>query len=160
VKEAFVETKDRTNTLIVLVCALGLTAFIAILVAVSRPEASDHSSTEILAISTLRTMASAQSIFADRYDRFATLGELANAQLIDQNLAKAVSPETARSGYCYKLTAKGDMWSVLAMPAEPGVSGTRSFYIDGTGILREAPCMSTTDVPATVASSVLEMLEK
>ena len=49
------DAESRTNILIVLVCILGVTAFVAILVAVSRPEPDDSLSSEMLAATTLRT---------------------------------------------------------------------------------------------------------
>jgi predicted RNA-binding Zn-ribbon protein involved in translation (DUF1610 family) len=113
---------------------------------------------EASAISVLRTLSSAQELYCTRYGYYATLPQLANANMIDTVLANATTPQRAKYGYYFQLTlvfkAAGVSvtqtgWQCTALPAEPGVTGTRSFFIDETGVIYFAPCESSSDPPAS-----------
>lgn len=57
-------------------------------------------------------------------------------QLIE---AKTVSKDTIEGcGYKFDMTVTGDKFEVFAVPSEYGKTGTRSFFIDQTGVLRGA----------------------
>lgn len=110
---------------------------------------------EASAIANLRTFSAAEMLFNRRFGRYVTLGQLANTGYIDGSLAVATSRRRAKSGYYFTLTAGANTWSCTAMPAVPGKTGTRSFYIDQTGAIRYADCKSNTDPPANANSKLL-----
>jgi hypothetical protein len=92
-------------------------------------------SNEPRAIATLRTMAYAQDQYSQKWERYGELAELASAGLIMKYLAEATSPGKAESGYYYLLKLTEDGWTAVALPAEPGKSGSRAFRIAEDGII-------------------------
>jgi hypothetical protein len=101
---------------------------------------------EASAISALRTLSSAQELFNARYGRYApTLAALGNAGMIDQILAGATTPAMAKSGYFFQLRLTQTGWECSTMPATPGVTGTRSFYINEDGVIYWRECMDEYD---------------
>lgn len=133
--------------LILIILAL-LIAFILLAVIVPGLIERPNYANEASAISALRTLSSAEELFNCRFGRYATLGQLAGTGMIDPVLARATSPWSTKSGYYFTLTVGGNGWSCLAMPAEPGKTGTRSFFIDTSGVIYFAPCKSENDLPA------------
>ena len=116
-------------------------AIIAIIAAVAIPNLlrARQSANEASAISSLRTLVSAQAMFYqdDRegdgaYDYADSLTELEHADMIDNVLGTG-----RKSGYCFILFSHvSSTWHAHAEPALPGETGSRAFYIDETGILR------------------------
>lgn len=105
---------------------------------------------EAMAISVLRTLSSAQELFNTRYGRYASnLAALGNANMIDQVLAGAIMPQRAKSGYFFLFKSTQTGWQCAAMPAEPGKTGSRSFYIRQDGVVYHTPCNSEDDPPAS-----------
>ena len=101
----------------------------------------------------LGVIANAEQSYKSRWDRYGSLKEIFE----DPDhipLREATSPERARFGYYYVLTSSKDNWSCVAMPAKPGETGKRSFYIDETRFIRSAPCKNDSDPPASSASAV------
>jgi len=66
------------------------------------------------------------------------------------NLIAILKGREAYRGYNFKLELgeDGKSWSCTAAPVEPGVTGTRSFYVDQNSVVRQAPCRSKDDPPA------------
>lgn len=94
----------------------------------------------------------AQKRHFTEHGRYGILRELREAGLIDERAAPGMG-----SGYLWEIRSYGsDRWSVVAWPQEPGETGSRSFYIDQTGILRWAQCESKNDPLANKNSKPIE----
>lgn len=87
---------------------------------------------EASAISALRTINSAQEMYHARLGRFGTVSDLTTAGYLDTSF------DTGRSGYVFSDEAAPDRatWSITAIPANPGTTGDRHFYIDSSGVIR------------------------
>jgi hypothetical protein len=127
-----------------------------IIFAIVIPNLDSRASNPAAAISTLRTLSSAQELYNTRWKRYANLAELYRANMIGELLGKATNPEHAKSGYYFRMSLTEDSWSCVAIPVYPGSSGGRSFFIDETGEIREEPCMSKNDPRANKKSPTLE----
>ncbi len=105
---------------------------------------------EAAAHASLRVIATAQEQFRRRSQSgmYGLLEELGRQDLIVGELAAASVPERARNGYYYKLTPGEFDWSCTALPAQPGVTGDYSYYVDQSGIIRRALCRNVGDEPA------------
>ena len=112
--------------------------------------ASRRAANEASAQSSMRTLHAAEATYqATRgAGKFGTLSELAADNLIDQRLAAGT-----KNGYKFTVELTTDEmnypgFSVVARPVTEGVtgSGTRSFYIDETGVIR---ARNNTGGPAT-----------
>lgn len=128
------------------------------LVSIGFKPASGMSANEASATSILRTINTAEVVFAATYERGFTeglnrLGEpssgqstIDNADLLDPVLAGRVqggsNVEITRNGYRFTYTPGStefgsiDRYSLTARPLQYGVTGTRSFYTDETAVLR------------------------
>ena len=114
-------------------------AIIAIVVAISIPNllsARKHGN-EISAISSLRTVGSAQAIYHDRSTDsvFGSLTDLTNAGLLGETLGSgskqgyefAATPSSTSPEYIYEVTAN---------PRVPQQTGDRYFYVNQDGVIR------------------------
>jgi hypothetical protein len=112
---------------------------------------------EAAAHASLRVIATAQAQYRRRSEkgRYCSLEELGRQDLIIGELAAASTPERARNGYYCKLTPGEFDWSCTALPAQPGVSGDYSYYVDQSGTIRRAPCKNASDKPAGPESAAL-----
>jgi len=138
--------------------SMGIAAFIVLIYffAIYQSAASIRKVNEASAISALRTMSSAQELYNTRYGSYATsMAAIANSNMIDIVLANATTPQSAKSGYYFSLTTASGGWQCVAKPAQPGTTGARSFFIDETGVIYHAPCMSEDDPPASPNSKPL-----
>ena len=129
-------------------------AIIAIIAAIAIPNLIEarKGANETAAISTMRSIASAQHLFreADRdkddvEDYANALTELGNVKLIDEILSSGT-----KQGYAYRIVdADRFSWSATASPLSPGKSGDRYFFIDESGALRfsTSTVASSTDTP-------------
>lgn len=102
----------------------------------------------IRSVNAMEDISEAQQNYKNEYRMYGTLEQLWHAGLIDIDIAKATKPQRVVNGYYYNLRVSEEGWSCVAMPAKPGITGERSFYIDQTGIIRHAPCKSENDSPA------------
>jgi hypothetical protein len=65
-----------------------------------------------------------------------------NACIVDEVLATATSTPTAKSGYYFTYTLSattggvGTAYTVGALPINLGLTGSRYFYTDQTGVIR------------------------
>jgi len=94
-------------------------------------------SNEAGAISMLRTINSAQELYYSRNEYLGGLEELERAKVIDSVLASATRPESAKSGYYYRLTIGQDRatWTCIARPSKWHTDGRRNFMITEEGII-------------------------
>lgn len=124
---------------------LIVVTIIGILSAIAVPNllASRRASNEASAVSSLRTIHSAQATYYATYGsdkNFAATGaDLAATRLIDTILG---APAPAfKSGYNFTVTGTAaapgapSQFEAKAEPASFGVSGTRSFYVNETGVI-------------------------
>jgi hypothetical protein len=111
---------------------------------------------ETKAAAALRTIGSAQLLYHARHKAYATLDQLLAVHSIDISLAKATTPENARDGYYFRMEPGKDEWSGVALPAQPGITGRRSFYVDQMAVVRQAKCESAADPPADPASPEMD----
>ncbi len=142
--------KPLSTCVILLIVAVAVVPFIAIVAAIAIPNllASKKTVNEVAAVSTLRTLSFAQEVFVTKYSRYGSFDELQGMGVIDMSLAQATTPERAKSGYCYALKAGEDAWSCTAVPAVPGTTGRKSYYIDQSGVIRSSIMTSSYDEPA------------
>lgn len=111
---------------------------------------------ETKAAASLRTICNAQLLYHTRYKTFGTLPDLHAEHAIGAELSKATAPENAREGYYFKVEPGRDQWSCVALPAEPGRTGRRSFYMSHMAVVHQAKCESPDDPPAGPDSPELE----
>ena len=88
---------------------------------------------EIGAQSSLRLIRKAEVIYRSRdgLGRFGTLPELYSSGLIDEELARGI-----KNGYRYELEVRSGAFTAIATPIEYNVSGTWTFYLDESGVIR------------------------
>jgi hypothetical protein len=87
----------------------------------------------VTALEILKVIYSAEKEFWHK-EKYGTLGELADAGLIDKELGSG-----KRSGYLFRINTTFNAWSAVAWPVEPGESASQSFFIDETGVVRSRP---------------------
>jgi hypothetical protein len=95
------------------------------------PEASALHGEEAGAQSLLRTLHSAEITFqaTEGNDHYGTLDELIAADLISKE-------SLGKYGYRVEVTISGDKFEATAVPIGYGVTGTLSYFIDESGVLR------------------------
>lgn len=88
---------------------------------------------EISAQSSLRAIRKAETTYRsqDPQNRFGTLQELHSSGLIEVDLASGT-----KDGYRYDVQVSKDSFSATATPLEYDVTGSWSFYLDESGIIR------------------------
>jgi hypothetical protein len=114
---------------------------VGIIAAIAIPNfmASRRAANEWSAINSLRTIAIAQVNYQGKSGHFASLEELASRNLVDPQLASG-----SKNGYRFTVevlpTAVPSMegFQVMAMPVTYDSTGTRSFLIDETLVIRAA----------------------
>jgi len=72
-------------------------------------------------------------------NRFGTLQDLHSADLIDAELASGT-----KRGYRYDVRVGKDSYTVTAVPVEYDVTGSWSFYLDESGVIRGSPTKGRT----------------
>ena len=136
-----------------LVELLVVVIIIAIIAAIAIPSllASRRAANEASAISSLRTINSAQATFfatkgANKaYATSLTVLGPTDQKLIDGALAGATGTSTAKSGYVFKLTTDtgatvpNGNFCAAADAATQDTSGTRSFGVANPGVIQEWP---------------------
>ncbi len=113
---------------------------VGIIAAIAVPNllASRRAANEGAAQASLRTLHSAEATYQATVGngKYGTMSELADAHLIDVNLASGT-----RSGYHFEVELTTDDrnypgFTVVGVPLTYGSTGIRSFYIDETGVIR------------------------
>ncbi len=112
-------------------------AIIGVIAAIGIPRflQSRKLANESQAIGYMKAIYSAQDLYKNEYNTYATSDEdLVAADMIPGRKP----PETNRtSGYQYSIANNSNgTWSAQAFPISHGVTGDRWFYIDQTGVLR------------------------
>ena len=113
-------------------------AIIALLAAIAIPNLlrARHNANEAAAISSLRTISTAEESFraAQNPPTYGTLAQLGGAApaYIDGVLAAG-----AKQGYNFAMAAgmTANVYTVNATPQVPGQTGTRTFRVDQTGVI-------------------------
>ena len=88
---------------------------------------------EVGAQSSMRLIRKAENTFRSQnhQNTFATLQELHSSGLIDAELASG-----AKGGYGYDVRVGEDSYRVTAVPLKYDVTGSWSFYLDESGVIR------------------------
>jgi type IV pilus assembly protein PilA len=144
---------------------LIVVAIILIIAAIAIPNLlrSKLAANEATAISSIRTMNTAEITYASTYPttgyaaNLTSLGPPASgtqvsstaAGLLDNVLGCTAGTTCNKSGYTFTLTGNYSGYSVTGSPITQGVTGQRSFYSDATGVLRYnvTAAASSTDAP-------------
>ncbi len=129
---------------------LPLTMMIAI--AIPNLLASRRAANEGSAISTLRTLSSAEATYQATVGagKYGTLQQLIEQGLIDRKLESGV-----RNGYVFDVKIDGITYQILATPMKDSDRSGRSFYTSETGVIRAA---KKGGLPATAFDPPLESL--
>ena len=88
---------------------------------------------EVGAQSSLRSIRKAETTYRlqNGQNRFGTLLELHARDLVDAKLASGV-----KDGYRYQVTVGNNSFTAIATPLEYDVTGSWSFYVDESGVIR------------------------
>lgn len=124
--------------LILSITSLGSTVPIGIVAAIAIPNllAARRAANEGSAIHSLKTISSAEYAYQGTFAKYGTLQELAESGLIDPNLASGT-----KNGYRFTVTldsSNPEAFEVTGIPVTYQSSGTRSFYVDETFVIRAA----------------------
>ncbi|HZT61090.1 MAG TPA: prepilin-type N-terminal cleavage/methylation domain-containing protein [Pyrinomonadaceae bacterium] len=122
---------------------LIVVAIIGIIAAIAIPNllASRKAANEASAISSLRTISSAEATYSSTVGSgsYGDMNALTNNNLIDAKLAAATTVGTAKSGYMFAITGAGaGGFTTGAAPATSN-GGTRKFAGDETGVIVANP---------------------
>lgn len=119
-------------SLLELLIVLAVIAIIASL-AVPNFMSSKKAAFEGAAIGYMRTWTSAQELYYQRHNVYAS----DDAQLVAEGLIG--NPDPDRMGYTFSMgnpPGSRDIWWGRGSPTTPGVTGDRYFYIDLSGVIR------------------------
>jgi len=142
-----------------LVELLIVVAIILVIASIAIPNfmRSKMAANEASAVSSLRSINTSEIAYASAYASVgysAALSDLAgsattcavptgasstSACLVDNVLALASSPATAKNGYYFVYApgaSAGTTYTVQTPPANPGITGTRYFFTDQTNVVR------------------------
>lgn len=127
-----------------LVEIMVVVTIVAILAALSIPNLlrARHNADEAAAIASIRAISTAcenyrSSQTPPSYPQSLTALASASPPYIDSALANATSASSAKQGYYYTFTyLNEDQYTCLSTPKLSGVTGTRIFYVDETGVIR------------------------
>jgi type IV pilus assembly protein PilA len=109
-------------------------AIISIIVVIAIPSIAGAklASNEASAISSLRTLTTANQHYRTRFQRYPTaLTDLSATGYIDTVLGTG-----SKSGYVFAFSGSTDTWSIAADPSVPGTTGFRGFFVDESGVIR------------------------
>jgi prepilin-type N-terminal cleavage/methylation domain-containing protein len=136
---------------------LIVVAIIGIIAAIAIPNllAARMASNEAMAVSTLRSISSAQQIYIQRIGNntnfaadLVVLGPT-GADLLDNVIGAAAT--STKSGYNFSTTGGTLIFTAHANPVSPGTSGKRRFFTDASGVIR-----SNATGPASVADTPVQ----
>jgi prepilin-type N-terminal cleavage/methylation domain-containing protein len=141
------KTAKKAQKGFTLIELLIVIAVIAILAAIAIPNllSSRKAANESSAISSVRTLVTAEETYRSRYGSYGDLSDLTTKKLVDSTLADTTN---GKSGF--KFTATKDTtspmskYAITADPVTAGTTGDRSFKADETGVIQAAPNESGT----------------
>ncbi|HKY43906.1 MAG TPA: DUF4190 domain-containing protein [Pyrinomonadaceae bacterium] len=124
--------------LVLSITSLASAVPIGIIAAIAIPNllAARRAANEHLAIVSLRVISQAELAYQDNFGKYGTLQELVANDLIDPNLGSGI-----KSGYKFEVTLDSEnpeAFEVTGVPVTYQSSGTRSFYVDETFVIRAA----------------------
>ena len=128
-----------------LVELLIVVAIIGIIAAIAIPNllASRRAANEASAISSIRTLSSAEEAYRSTFGggaQFADFAALAAQQMVDISLSSATSVASAKSGYVYSvITASGGSNFCAGAAPASDFTGTRNFSSDEPGVIYVHP---------------------
>jgi len=118
---------------------LIVVAIIGIIAAIAIPNllASRRAANEASAISSLRTIGTAESTYSSTVGNgaYGTLANLATQSLIDTSISGATSTTTAKSGYFYGIQNAGAAGYESASARISNNTGTRNFASSEAGVI-------------------------
>ena len=124
--------------LVLSITSLASAIPLGIIAAIAIPNlmASYRAANEGSAMASLRTISQAEMTYQGTVAKYGTLQELAASGLIDANLGSGT-----KNGYTFTVTLDSENpegFEVTGVPVTYGKTGTRSFYIDETFVMRGA----------------------
>jgi len=122
--------------LVLSITSLASAVSMGVIAAIAVPNllASARAANEGSAISSLRTISTAEATYQSNFHNFATLEELATNGLIYSRLGSGT-----KNGYAFHIdTSNAEEFAVTGVPVSYGTSGRRSFYVDETFVIRGA----------------------
>ena len=122
--------------LVLSITSIASTVPVGIIAAISIPNllAARRAANEGSAIYSLRMISNAEFTYQSTFAKFGTLQELAASGLIDRNLGSGT-----KNGYRFAVTlddSNPEAFEVTGVPETYGSSGTRSFYVDESFVIR------------------------
>ena len=142
--------------LLIVVAILGILAAIAI----PNLLASRRAANEASAISSTRTLSTAEEVYRSTNGNgvtFADLSQLAGLGMVDGNLAAATTIATAKSGYIFSITVPAGSLSFCAGAAPAtSISGTRNFSSDEPHLIYAHPLDVANPPTSTAGGSPLD----
>ncbi|MFA5039125.1 MAG: hypothetical protein WC732_05530 [Candidatus Omnitrophota bacterium] len=144
-------TKGQLRSGFTLVEIMVIIAVIIVIGAIGIPGLmrSRVNANEASAVAALKTLSAASVTYRAAHTSYPSkLSELyqeGGAQYIDSILASG-----SRQGYNYTLSGDEDGFNLTAVPAKPGITGTRYFFVDTDGVIR-----SSTGGPADAESPAI-----
>jgi prepilin-type N-terminal cleavage/methylation domain-containing protein len=118
---------------------LIVVAIIGIIAAIAIPNllASRRAANEASAVSSLRTIGTAESTFSSTvgFGAYGDLTALKGSQLIDTSIAAAVSATASKSGYFYNITGAGAGGYQSGSARVSNNTGTRNFCSNEAGVI-------------------------
>ena len=137
-------------------------AIIALLAAIAIPNLlrARANANEAAAVSAVKTLATAAISFRSVNNAYPSniiaLGPgNATPSYIDAILG-CDTTECLKQGYSFSLTGGTNTFSAIALPAGPGTTGSRSFFVDETGVIKFCTASGGSACTPTVDSSTLE----
>lgn len=123
--------KSGGFTLIELMIVVSIVAIVAA-IAIPSLLSARISGNEASAVSSLRTISTVTEQYRTRFGRYAaTMTNMQNAGYVDEVLGSSV-----KSGYDFFYSGSTTVWTCLANPRDPGITGERYFFANERGVIR------------------------